>query len=245
MKWFDLFKKEPVDEAIDDLEEVADNYDLSEHEWSSVDDASDYLFEHKVKKRDIFDDLEDKKGKPVEFEIGKPRYAVDMKNIPQEWSRRYRNEPGVDELSRFEQITDDVTVTDVVLKGILTVDTSGKGENAPIDVYTTITSMTYHFNIDYEHDSFGEKYNPGEGYEQGGPKSYRMTDGDYSPVDVDFDVNTKESVKPDALKINNSVNSGNYRININEVDEFIIDCHNSTEPKDWTHEIEIEWGLGN
>ena len=35
MKWFDLFKKEPVDEAIDDLEEVADNYDLSEHEWSS------------------------------------------------------------------------------------------------------------------------------------------------------------------------------------------------------------------
>jgi len=48
MKWFDIVKKKPVDEAIDDLEEVADKYDLDEHDWSSVDDASDYLFEHKV-----------------------------------------------------------------------------------------------------------------------------------------------------------------------------------------------------
>ena len=37
-----------ADEAIDDLEEVAEEHDLSEDEWSSVDDASDYLFEHKV-----------------------------------------------------------------------------------------------------------------------------------------------------------------------------------------------------
>lgn len=49
MKWFDLVK-DNVDDAIDDLEEVAEEYDLSEHEWESVDDASDYLFEHKVKK---------------------------------------------------------------------------------------------------------------------------------------------------------------------------------------------------
>mgnify|MGYP003149328506 CR=1 FL=1 len=49
MKWFDIFKDE-VDDAIDDLEEVAEEYDLSEHDWESVDDASDYLFEHKVKK---------------------------------------------------------------------------------------------------------------------------------------------------------------------------------------------------
>jgi len=49
MKWFSILKKKkPVDEAIDDLEEVADKYDLDEHDWSSVDDASDYLFEHKV-----------------------------------------------------------------------------------------------------------------------------------------------------------------------------------------------------
>lgn len=45
--WFGLLKKD-VDEAIDDLEEVSEKYDLSEHDWSSVDDASDYLFEHKV-----------------------------------------------------------------------------------------------------------------------------------------------------------------------------------------------------
>ncbi len=49
MKWFDIFK-DKVDNAIDDLEEVAEEYDLSEHDWESVDDASDYLFEHKVKK---------------------------------------------------------------------------------------------------------------------------------------------------------------------------------------------------
>ena len=47
MSWFSILKK-PVDEAIDDLEEVAEEYDLDEHDWSSVDDASDYLFEHKV-----------------------------------------------------------------------------------------------------------------------------------------------------------------------------------------------------
>jgi len=49
MSWFDIFK-DKVDDAIDDLEEVAEEYDLSEHDWESVDDASDYLFEHKVKK---------------------------------------------------------------------------------------------------------------------------------------------------------------------------------------------------
>ena len=37
-----------ADDAIDDLEEIAEEHDLSEDEWSSVDDASDYLFEHKV-----------------------------------------------------------------------------------------------------------------------------------------------------------------------------------------------------
>ena len=50
MSWFNLTKKDNVDDAIDDLEEIAENYDLKEHDWSSVDDASDYLFEHKVKK---------------------------------------------------------------------------------------------------------------------------------------------------------------------------------------------------
>jgi len=48
MNWFMIIKKKPVDKAIDDLEEVAEEYDLNEHDWSSVDDASDYLFEHKV-----------------------------------------------------------------------------------------------------------------------------------------------------------------------------------------------------
>ena len=42
--------KKDVDDAIDDLEEVAEEHDLTEEEWESVDDASDYLFEHKVKK---------------------------------------------------------------------------------------------------------------------------------------------------------------------------------------------------
>ena len=48
MSWFNILKKKPVDKAIDDLEEVAEEYNLDEHDWSSVDDASDYLFEHKV-----------------------------------------------------------------------------------------------------------------------------------------------------------------------------------------------------
>jgi len=48
MTWFDILKKKPVDEAIDELEEIEEEFDLSEHDWSSVDDASDYLFEHKV-----------------------------------------------------------------------------------------------------------------------------------------------------------------------------------------------------
>jgi hypothetical protein len=43
-----IIKTKPVDEAIDDLEEVVEEHDLSENDWSSVDDASDYLFEHKV-----------------------------------------------------------------------------------------------------------------------------------------------------------------------------------------------------
>jgi len=38
-------------EAIEDLEEIADKYKLNEKEWDSVDDASDYLFEHKVKQK--------------------------------------------------------------------------------------------------------------------------------------------------------------------------------------------------
>ena len=41
-----------VDDAIDDLEEVAEEHDLDEAGWESVDDASDYLFEHKVKKEE-------------------------------------------------------------------------------------------------------------------------------------------------------------------------------------------------
>jgi hypothetical protein len=41
--------KKDVDDAIDDLEEVAEGHELSDEDWESVDDASDYLFEHKVK----------------------------------------------------------------------------------------------------------------------------------------------------------------------------------------------------
>ena len=48
MTWFDILKKKPVDEAIDQLEDISEDYELDEKEWSSVDDASDYLFEHKV-----------------------------------------------------------------------------------------------------------------------------------------------------------------------------------------------------
>ena len=60
-----------VDEAIDDLEEVSDEYDLSEEEWESVDDASDYLFEHKVKKswKDILKEWKPKKLPPKPKQI--------------------------------------------------------------------------------------------------------------------------------------------------------------------------------
>jgi hypothetical protein len=44
----DKIGKKKVDRAIDDLEEIEDKYDLSDDDWSSVDDASDYLFEHKA-----------------------------------------------------------------------------------------------------------------------------------------------------------------------------------------------------
>ena len=43
-----IVKEGNVDDAIDELEEVAEEFDLSDDDWSSVDDASDYLFEHKV-----------------------------------------------------------------------------------------------------------------------------------------------------------------------------------------------------
>ena len=41
-----ITKEEEVDDAIDDLEGIIETYNLTEEEWSSVDDASDYLFEH-------------------------------------------------------------------------------------------------------------------------------------------------------------------------------------------------------
>ena len=55
--WFDALHKDfqmaktegGVDDAIDELEEVVEEFDLTENEWASVDDASDYLFEHKYK----------------------------------------------------------------------------------------------------------------------------------------------------------------------------------------------------
>ena len=49
MDGLEIQKKKEVDEAIDDLEEIVEEHDLSDHDWDSVDDASDYLFEHKVK----------------------------------------------------------------------------------------------------------------------------------------------------------------------------------------------------
>lgn len=199
------------------------------------------LLGSKVKKRDIFDNLEDKKGHPVEFEMGKPRFNVEMKNIPEEWNRRYRDEPGEDKPSRWDSVEEMVTVSDVILKGRVTIDTSGKGETAPIDVYTTIISMNYGFRIDYEHDDWNERHKPDEGYKQGGAKSYRFPNKDYSPIDEEFTVDTEEATKPDALEVENSVLSGDYRINVKELDEFVIDCHNSTEPKNWTHKIEVEW----
>ena len=44
--------KSDVDDAIDDLEGIIESYNLSDDEWSSVDDASDYLFEHKGPQED-------------------------------------------------------------------------------------------------------------------------------------------------------------------------------------------------
>jgi len=44
-----FIERKSVDDAIDDLEEVAEKHKLKDKEWDSVDDASDYLFEHKVK----------------------------------------------------------------------------------------------------------------------------------------------------------------------------------------------------
>lgn len=38
--------KSDVDDAIDELEGIVESYKLSDDEWDSLDDASDYLFEH-------------------------------------------------------------------------------------------------------------------------------------------------------------------------------------------------------
>ena len=53
MTWFDLINKDEgdVDDAIDELEEIVEEFDLTEHEWSSVDDASDYLLNINIKIR--------------------------------------------------------------------------------------------------------------------------------------------------------------------------------------------------
>ena len=48
LSWFQILKKKEVDRAINELEEIVEEFDLSEKDWSSVDDASDYLFEHKI-----------------------------------------------------------------------------------------------------------------------------------------------------------------------------------------------------
>tara|TARA_R100001509_G_scaffold146376_2_gene103343 strand:+ start:942 stop:1454 length:513 start_codon:yes stop_codon:yes gene_type:complete len=70
MTWFDSINKDEgdVDDAIDELEEIVEEFDLTEHEWSSVDDASDYLFEHKYKDKmnkslDWFEVVKKKKSK--------------------------------------------------------------------------------------------------------------------------------------------------------------------------------------
>jgi len=47
-----ILKENSVDDAIDELEEIVEEHDLEEEEWESVDDASDYLFEHKVKDKE-------------------------------------------------------------------------------------------------------------------------------------------------------------------------------------------------
>ena len=39
--------KSDLDDAINDLENIEENYELTDKEWDSLDDASDYLFEHK------------------------------------------------------------------------------------------------------------------------------------------------------------------------------------------------------
>ena len=38
--------KSDLDDAIDELEGIVESYQLSDDEWDSLDDASDYLFEH-------------------------------------------------------------------------------------------------------------------------------------------------------------------------------------------------------
>ena len=42
----EVIAKAEEDDAIDDLEEIVEEYELTPEQWSSVDDASDYLFEH-------------------------------------------------------------------------------------------------------------------------------------------------------------------------------------------------------
>ncbi len=233
MDWQGVLKK-PVDDAIDDLEEITEDYSLSEGDWDSVDDASDYLFEHKVKKSYSH---EQGMGDRVNFRPDL-RFGVDVKNLPEEWSRRYRKTQGTDEDGDYEFLSDYIEIEDLVIGAGLGYMNRGSYIDS---LASYVDEVSFDLVLDFEHDSqeeWARKYRKDEvdleDYKQGGSKSWRMKDKDYSPISERIEV---KQTYPEVT----SYNEVTYEINIKEVSELVIDMNDSTDPKKWEISLELEW----
>ena len=226
--------KKPVDDVIHELEEIAEDNDLDEKEWDSVDDASDYLFENKVKKSFSH---EQGMGDRVNF-TPDLRFGVDVENLPEEWSRKYRKTQGTDEDGDYEDLSESLEIENLVIGAGLGYMNRGSYIDS---LASYVDEVSFELVLDFEHDSqeeWARKYRKDEedpeDYKQGGSKSWRMKDRDYSPISERIEVKqTYPEVK--------SYNEVNYEINIKEVSELVINMNDSTDPKKWEISLELEW----
>ena len=227
--WQGVLKK-PVDDAIDDLEEIEEDYSLSEGDWESVDDASDYLFEHKVKKSYAHEQGE---GDRVNFRPDL-KFSPEIENLPEEWSRKYRKTIGTDEdgLENYDYIEEHMTIEDLVIGAGFGYMNRGSYID---DLASYVDEVSFTLDIDFKHDNWNERWKDDpEPYKQGGSKSTRMSDRDYSPVSERFEV---KQTHPEVR----SENEVPYQINIKEVSELVINMNDSTDPKKWEISLELEW----
>ena len=119
-----------VDDAIDDLEEIVEEHDLEEDEWESVDDASDYLFEHKVKKYCGIPERERNPGHPANPPLPIAGDIDDEPERPEHIDRR-RPKPPVAKWWDTVKGAGPVTTTAPGVKPGLINEAYGKGQQPP------------------------------------------------------------------------------------------------------------------